>query len=129
MVKDEQKFFKQYESKASEYLNDKEKANDLLKKAMEKADKKGPVGDVWEKLQLLFSIFGDWTSGKYRKIPVKSLLMIIGGILYFVSPVDAVTDFLPVAGFLDDATIIALVFRQVNSDLNVYKDWKENEST
>ncbi|GEC88393.1 MULTISPECIES: YkvA family protein [Brevibacillus] len=126
MAKHEKRFLKNYESKASEYLNDKEKASNLLKKAMKKADKKA-IGDVWENLQLLFSIFGDWTSGKYRTIPVKSILMIIGGILYFVSPVDAITDFIPVAGLLDDATIIGLVLRQVSSDLTLYKEWKQKE--
>ncbi|TKI55291.1 DUF1232 domain-containing protein [Brevibacillus antibioticus] len=122
MAKHEKRFLKSYESKASEYLNDKEKASTLLKKADKKA-----IGDVWEKLQLLFHIFGDWTSGKYRAIPVKSILMIIGGILYFVSPVDAITDFIPVVGLLDDATIIGLVFRQVSSDLALYKEWKQKE--
>ncbi|MCY7363439.1 MAG: DUF1232 domain-containing protein [Ignavibacteria bacterium] len=33
--------------------------------------------------------------------------LIVGALAYFVCPLDAVPDFIPVAGFLDDAGVIA----------------------
>jgi uncharacterized membrane protein YkvA (DUF1232 family) len=37
------------------------------------------------------------------------VVLVIGALLYLISPIDAVPDFIPIAGFLDDATIAGLV--------------------
>lgn len=103
------------------YLNNLKKCAELLEKAKKKAKEKGPIKEVWDKLQLLFSIFGDYISGKYKDIPVGSIILIILAILYFVSPIDAIPDFLLPFGLFDDGGIIALVVAQVNSDLEKYK--------
>ena len=125
--KEYEKGYKKYESKANEYFEDKEKAEDLLKSAMKKADaKQGPLKDVWEKLQLLFEIFKAWIKGDYKEIPKGSIIMIIAGILYFVSPVDLVPDFIAGLGLFDDAAVIGFVLKQISEDLEKFKIWKEN---
>lgn len=123
---DFEKGYKKYESKAKEYMEDKEKADDLLKKAMGKAkDKKNALGEVWEKLQLLFEIFHAWIKGEYKEIPKGSIIMIIATIIYFVSPVDLVPDFIAGLGFFDDAAVIGFAIKQISDDLEKFKLWKE----
>ncbi|WP_462411679.1 YkvA family protein [Neobacillus sp. Marseille-QA0830] len=118
--------YKKYESKASEYLNDKEKADGLLKEAIQKANqKKGALSNVWEKLQLLFEVLRAWIKGDYKEIPTRSIVMIIAGILYFVSPVDLVPDFIAGLGLVDDATVIGFILKQITKDLEKFKLWKE----
>lgn len=112
----------QYESKAKEYANDKEKTGELLKEAMKKAKKKGPFEEMWDKLQLLFGIIKDWTSGRYTEIPTGSIVMIIIALLYFVSPIDLIPDFIP-GGLIDDAFVLGMVIKQVSSDLEKYREW------
>ena len=46
---------------------------------------------------------------------------------YLVSPLDIIPDFLPIVGFVDDATVFALVVSSFQSDLNAYKEWKKNQ--
>lgn len=124
--KDYEKGYKKYESKANDYMNDKEKADGLLKEAMEKANnKKGALSEVWEKLQLLFDIFRAWIKGDYKEIPTKSIIMIIAGILYFVSPVDLIPDFIVGLGLVDDAAVIGFVIKSISDDLESFKEWKE----
>jgi len=45
-------------------------------------------------------------------------------LLYFVSPIDFVPDFLP-GGLIDDAFVLSLIIRQIKTDLYKYKEWKE----
>lgn len=115
--------------KAKEYANDKKKAKKLVDEAMKKAKRekgnKGPLDDIWEKIQLLFSMVKDWASGEYKDVPIGSIIIIIIGILYFVSPVDIIPDFVPGAGYIDDVFILSLVFKQVSSDIEKYKEWSE----
>lgn len=121
-----EKWLVPYKAKANEYLKDKKKSSSLLKKAVQKANThQGTLGDTWEKLQLMFGVLKDWISGNYREIPTRSLLMIILGIVYFVSPVDGVFDYIPLLGLADDAAVAGFVISQVSIDLERYKLWKK----
>jgi uncharacterized membrane protein YkvA (DUF1232 family) len=47
------------------------------------------------------------------RLPRRHKLTLLGVIAYLALPVDLVPDFIPVAGYLDDAIIVALVLRHV----------------
>lgn len=121
---------KKFGKKAKEYANDKEKSkglvNDAFKKAKKFEKKKGPLEEIWDNVQLLFGLIKDWASGEYKDIPMGSIVLIIIGLLYFVSPIDLVPDFIP-GGIIDDALVLGLVIKQVMNDLDKYHLWKENQ--
>jgi uncharacterized membrane protein YkvA (DUF1232 family) len=48
-----------------------------------------------------------------RRVPRRSKLLLAAVIPYLAMPFDLVPDFVPVAGYLDDAVIVALVLRWV----------------
>lgn len=113
--------------KAKEYANDKNKAKKLVYEAMKKANqekgKKGPIDDVWEKIQLLFGLVKDWATGEYKDVPIKSIVIIIVAILYFLNPIDLIPDAILGIGLADDAFVLGLVFKQVSCDLETYEAW------
>ena len=121
---------KKFGKKAKEYANDKEKSKGLVKDAVNKAkkfeNKKGPLEEIWDNVQLLFGLIKDWASGEYKDVPTGSIILIIIGLLYFVSPIDLVPDFIP-GGIIDDAIVLGIVIKQVVSDLDKYRLWKENQ--
>ncbi|MCG7394647.1 DUF1232 domain-containing protein [Microvirga sp. ACRRW] len=47
------------------------------------------------------------------KTPSRVKLILLGAIAYFVFPMDAVSDFLPLLGFADDAAVLAAAITQV----------------
>lgn len=115
-----------YKAKANEYLKDKKKSLGLLNEALQKATiHQSALGETWEKLQLLFGVFRDWINGNYKELPTRSLIMIVLGIVYFVSPIDGIFDYIPFAGFVDDAAVAGFVISQVSVDLERYKLWKK----
>ena len=117
--------YKKYEKSAREYLKRPEKTDILLKDATKKAeDEKGSLTEIWDNLQLLFQLVSSWRKGDYKKIPTGSILTIIAAIIYFVSPIDIIPDFLLGLGLVDDAAVIAFVLRQIASDLDKFKIWK-----
>lgn len=73
----------------------------------------------------MLGIFYDWAKGRYKEIPSRTLIAVIGALIYFVSPVDALLDWIPFAGFLDDATVIGFVIASLRKDLVKYKKWKQ----
>lgn len=110
--------------KAKEYANDKEKTQELVNDAINKAKKKGPLVESWDNIQLIFRLVKDWSTGKYTQIPTGSIITIIIGILYFVLLVDLIPDFLP-GGLIDDAFVLGLIIKQVRADFDNYKEWIE----
>ena len=121
-----EKFKKKNNNKVNEYLNDKEKTDVLLDKAKKKANSnKGPIGDTFEKFQLLIMLVKDYVSGKYKSISVGSIMLILFAILYFVSPLDTIPDVILGFGYIDDASILAFVISQVTHEIKKYEKWKE----
>lgn len=118
--------------KAKEYANDKKKAKELVDEAMKKANKqknkKGPIDEIWEKVQLLFGMVKDWATGEYKEVPKGSIIIILIAILYFLNPFDVIPDVVPVAGFVDDVFVLGLVINQVSSDIDKYKEWLKNKN-
>lgn len=49
----------------------------------------------------------DFFTRKYTEVPVGTIMAIAGSLLYVLSPIDIIPDFIPVVGFLDDAGVIA----------------------
>ncbi|WP_243450291.1 YkvA family protein [Desulfosporosinus sp. Sb-LF] len=70
-------------------------------------------------------MFKDWINGNCKEMPTRSHLMIVLAIVYFVSPEDGIFDYIPFAGFIDDATVAGFVISQVSIDLERYKQWKQ----
>ena len=68
--------------------------------------KRGPIADLWHIVEAL------WTGFKSPDIPAETKIAIIGALVYLVSPVDIVPDFLLPGGLLDDAAVIAFVYAQ-----------------
>src|SRR5690349_7432224 len=121
-------FFRKSENRATVILKDKTEANDTIQKALGKAvSNRGDLEGVWEKLVLLYTVAKDYVNGDYREIPKRSILAIVGGLIYFLSPVDVVPDFVPVLGFIDDIFVLNLVYKQVIKDLEKYKSWKDSQ--
>lgn len=119
--------YQKYESKANEYFDDNDKTQDLLNSAIKKANqKKGSLSEVWDKLQLLFKMLKAWIKGEYKDISKRSMITIIAGILYFVSPIDLIPDFIAGLGIVDDAAVIGFILKQISSDLEKFKIWKES---
>ena len=78
-----------------------------------------------EDVKLYFQMLGDIISGKYKKVPAGTVAAIVGTLLYVLSPVDFIPDFLP-GGFVDDAGILALCLNFTKLDIEEYKKFKES---
>jgi uncharacterized membrane protein YkvA (DUF1232 family) len=63
----------------------------------------------------------------YQDIPWKSIILVIAGIIYFVSPFDLIPDFLP-GGFIDDSAILAFVIKQIKVDLDNFMAWEVGQT-
>lgn len=116
-------------NRAEEYLRDPERSRILLEQAKQKAEKnKGSASnqpELWENLKTVFRLFKAYIRKEYTRIPWGSIVMITGAILYFVSPIDLMLDWIPLLGFVDDAAVLVFVLRQLRADLEKFHTWEQ----
>lgn len=121
------KVFRSMLSDAEKYQSDRERADALAGRAWIRAENRsGPLGRVFDDLKSFIRLLHAWGTGRYKQIPWKSVSLIIAAVLYFVSPIDAIPDFIPGIGLLDDAFVIAWVMRQVRKDVEDFNFWEDS---
>lgn len=117
--------FSKAKHKTEELLGNGEKLSKLLEEAKEKAEeKKGKLKSAWNDFQALLRLVTAWRKKEYQEIPWKTILYAASAIFYFVSPLDFVPDFIPIAGFLDDITVIGFVSNSLKGDIEKFKEWE-----
>lgn len=77
-----------------------------------------------EDLRLLYALIKDYWKGEYRDVSLWSILVFVLGIIYVLSPVDLVSDFVPLIGQIDDALILLVCIYFLEKDLIKYRKWK-----
>ena len=54
-----------------------------------------------------------------------ALISVVAGPMYFLSPIDAIPDFIPVFGMLDDIAVLAWVMKSLSDELSAFRAWRE----
>jgi uncharacterized membrane protein YkvA (DUF1232 family) len=107
------------------YQQHPEDADALARNAYDRAQRhKAPLHRVWHDLTTFLRLLRSWATGKYKLLPWKSLSLVIAAVLYFMSPIDAIPDFLPGLGFIDDVFIIGWVMRHIRRDVENFRQWE-----
>ena len=116
-------------------LDDEEMSNDFINKAEEKAKKaagknistkKMTVRDFVSYISLFTSLVRSYVRKEYKEIPIGTIVAVVATLLYFVSPIDILPDFIPGIGYIDDAAVVAFSFMNLKSDLDRFRRWKES---
>ena len=66
-------------------------------------------------------------AGRYRRLPRRSLVAIVAGLVYFLDPFDLIPDGIPVIGYLDDAAVLGWVLTRVRADLDAFVGWETTQ--
>jgi len=98
-----------------------DRAEELKGKVFNSSILKRFIDDV----KLLLSLIKDYWSGAYKEIPWWCIAAVAFTLLYVLSPVDLIPDFIPIIGLLDDALVISICLMLIEEELLRYQSWKE----
>ncbi|MFC3927869.1 YkvA family protein [Streptococcus caprae] len=126
--KDAMEQVQQRYKKAEKLLKDDEKMESFLTK-LEKKMKWIPfLREEFKSLPILISMVRSYWKKDYTRVPFRSIIAIISALIYFLSPLDVVPDWIPFLGQMDDALVIATVWKYVHRDIDDYRQWQKNKS-
>lgn len=81
---------------------------------------------LWSDLPLLARLLKAWKRGSYRGLSMRTIVSLSAALLYIVSPIDLMPDFIPGIGLIDDAAVLALLLHSIAQDLAAFRVWEQN---
>ena len=99
-------------------------AERTAERALEKGRAVGKLRQMWDDVQVLVRLVRAWARGEYRDVSRSTIVMVLGALVYFVSPIDAILDTIPLIGYVDDAAVIAWVVSEVRVELDAFRSWE-----
>ena len=125
------RFFDRAKEKATDVAGDKDKLENLLASSKEKLQglkfENSKISRMGNHLRTMIRMIQAYFNGSYTELPWKSVLAIIGGLVYFMMPVDLIPDFIPFTGLLDDFTVIMFISGAFQQDIEAFAEWEENK--
>lgn len=119
---------KSYESKAKKYMKNSKSRDNLFKSALGKAvSNKNSLGDAKDQVTLLVAFVKAWYRKEYRSVSKSTILSVVAALVYFVSPIDLIPDFILGLGLVDDIAVLGFAYKRVSKDLEKFKLWKETQ--
>jgi len=86
------------------------------------------IGRLWTDLPLLVRLLKAWKDGSYRGLSVRTVASLAAALIYVLSPIDAVPDFIPGIGLIDDAAVLAFLLHSMAQDLAAFRAWEQSRA-
>jgi uncharacterized membrane protein YkvA (DUF1232 family) len=120
--------FDRYRRRAAQMVRSPKQLAGLAVKAAKKMATEGNAGSQLALLRRRVAVSVDlvraWAAGDYVEVSRGSLITVVAALVYFLSPVDLVPDFLAVPGLLDDAAVLGFALGAVRSEILAFEAWR-----
>lgn len=122
--------FSKYKLRAEQLFDDNESMRQILDKTSEKLNavisSNDKIEEFTNQILTFYRMVSAQLSGEYKNTPWKTLIMIFGSLLYFITPLDMIPDFIPGLGFTDDIAIIFWIYNSVKEDIRQFEQWEKS---
>lgn len=110
---------------AESLLRDPAAAAAAMDEAASKAGRvRKALGEAYEVVGASTRLVLAYVRGDYREVSVRSILLLLGALVYFLSPFDVIPDFIPALGFTDDAALLLATARSLRADIDAFLGWE-----
>ncbi|MFY0607459.1 MAG: DUF1232 domain-containing protein [Cyclobacteriaceae bacterium] len=62
---------------------------------------------------------------EYTAFSATTILSLVFSMVYFITPIDLIPDFIPALGLTDDISLFYFIFKNLAEDISAFKDWEE----
>ena len=118
------KIINSYQSKVNAADAAPEKVAQEKDKTLDKIKNASALSGLFDNIRTSYDMVSDSVTGKYQGVAKSTLALLAGGLAYLALPIDLVPDFIPVAGWVDDAAVLAWIFKRCADEFQKYKAFK-----
>jgi len=118
-------FFKTMVASARRLIEHPEQLRQIVDDAFIKMRKHSDaIREIAADLQIILRLIKVWLAGGYKDISTKSIVILIGAILYFLNPFDAIPDTIPVLGYVDDVAVVGWIVKTLKDEIEKFRVWE-----
>ena len=115
--------------KAKETLTENEKVKGLISEVKDKVEEINSDSDerttfIYQ-LQVIIRMVRAHINGSYRAFSATTILTLVFALVYFITPIDLIPDFIPALGLTDDISLVYFVFKSIADDIAKFRVWEE----
>lgn len=99
--------------------------NEAADKLADKESKTNKFRQLFEVALTLVRLVRSYVSGEYRDIATGTIVSGLAVLLYVLSPIDLVPDFIPVIGFLDDLSLVSWFLSKFQGEITKFRTWEQ----
>jgi uncharacterized membrane protein YkvA (DUF1232 family) len=89
---------------------------------MKKVRQVRSLASLWRYRSELFHMFGDMFARRYRA-SFLTIVALVAGLLYILSPIDLIPDFIPFIGWVDDGFVFYFLLKRLMYELQRYDQY------
>ena len=115
-------------SEAEALLNNTSKVDGMLIDVEEKLKTVPRVGGKLSQIPAFLSLLKCYITKQYDKVPTGTIIAVVSALLYFLVPSDLLPDFIPLVGYVDDASVISVCMSLVGRDIKKFIKWRDKKS-
>lgn len=123
-------FYKEARKQAQKLRGDKKGKEQVVDEAEKKAGRfaqmKGRFVKFYNDLSVVLRMLRAYISGEYKQLPWTAVFRMLTAVIYFVSIVDFIPDFLPMFGYFDDMAVITWVLASLRVEADKFLEWEKN---
>lgn len=122
------KKYNSFVNEASSLLLDKIKLDNILNSAHKTFEKlsKDKNREIFNYIPVLISLVENYVNQKYVNVSKQLILSVIGVIVYIVTKMDVISDYIPKKGYLDEIYLIGKCLDENEGELKKFILWKDN---
>ncbi len=102
--------------------------NEVATKLADEKSKSNKFQQLFDVALTLVRLVRRYASGEYRQIPTSTLVSGLAVLLYVLSPIDLIPDFIPVVGILDDLALISWFVGKFQGEIIKFRDWEKAQA-
>lgn len=99
--------------------------NETANKLANEESKDNKFKQLFDVAFTLVRLVRSYVSGEYRDIKNSTIISGFAVLLYVLSPIDLIPDFIPVVGFLDDLSLISWFVGKFQGEIVRFREWEQ----
>lgn len=102
--------------------------NEVTTKLADEKRKDNKFQQLFDVALTMVRLVRRYANGDYRQISTATIVSGLAVLLYVLSPVDLIPDFIPVVGFLDDLSLISWFVGKFQGEIIKFREWEKQQA-
>lgn len=103
--------------------------NETADKLADEKSKDNKFKQLFDVALTLVRLVRSYADGSYREIQTSTVVSGLAVLLYVLSPIDLIPDFIPLVGFLDDLSLVSWFVGKFHGEITRFREWEQLTAT